>query len=242
MLSLPAAPYESATPILILLADQDDDTRLMYGEYLRRSSIEIEEAGDGREALAKALARPHDAVVTETRLPGISGYELCELLRRDAATVSTPIVVVTAEAYPANLDRARAAGADAVLVKPCLPDVLLAEMQRLIRRSVELRRHGTELRTKSAQQVSRAQHLQARMYAGRPRTLSRLFNREATTAPSAAPPSLVCPECDKPLVYRHSHIGGVSERHREQWDYYECASGCGAFQYRQRTRKLRKVL
>src|SRR5437660_963093 len=102
-------------PLLVLLADYDDDTRLMYGEYFRQSSVEAEEARDGREALAKALSRPYDIVVTETRLPGISGYELCELLRQDAVTRSTPIVVITGEAYPANLDRARQAGADVVL-------------------------------------------------------------------------------------------------------------------------------
>jgi hypothetical protein len=43
------------------------------------------------------------------------------------------------------------------------------------------------------------------------------------------------------LTYERSHIGGVSERNSEQWDYYECPSGCGTFQYRQRTRKLRRV-
>jgi hypothetical protein len=41
-------------------------------------------------------------------------------------------------------------------------------------------------------------------------------------------------------MYEHSHVGGVSQRHPEQWDYYRC-SACGRFQYRQRTRKLRRV-
>lgn len=43
-----------------------------------------------------------------------------------------------------------------------------------------------------------------------------------------------------PLQYERSHIGGVSHVHAEQWDDYECAA-CGTFQYRQRTRKLRRV-
>ena len=49
-----------------------------------------------------------------------------------------------------------------------------------------------------------------------------------------------CPTCDRPLVYERSHIGGVTERFSEQWDYYTC-TGCGPFQYRQRTRALRSV-
>jgi hypothetical protein len=65
--------------------------------------------------------------------------------------------------------------------------------------------------------------------------------RVETDAPPAAPPSLVCPACDKPLVYARSHVGGVNARSSEQWDYFDCPSGCGTFQYRQRTRKLRRV-
>jgi hypothetical protein len=72
-------------------------------------------------------------------------------------------------------------------------------------------------------------------------TLSRAHEHRDTTLPPAPPPTLVCPACDRPLRYMRSHIGGVSERHREQWDYFECARGCGTFQYRQRTRKIRRV-
>jgi hypothetical protein len=69
--------------------------------------------------------------------------------------------------------------------------------------------------------------------------MSRTFKRHSTTAPSLPPPALVCPACDSPLQYQDSHIGGVSEHHREQWDYYVCPVH-GKFQYRQRTRKLRR--
>ena len=52
---------------------------------------------------------------------------------------------------------------------------------------------------------------------------------------------LVCPNCDRPLQYVRSHVGGVSARLSEQWDYYTCHGACGTFQYRQRTRRLRRV-
>jgi two-component system cell cycle response regulator DivK len=230
-----------AVPMSALLADRDDDTRQTYGAFLRSVPVELDEASDGREALAKALARPHDVVITDTRLPGINGYELCQLLRRDVATKATPIIVVTAEAFPTNLERARRAGADQVLVKPCLPDQLLLEIQRLVGRSKELRRQSQQIRARLATQVTRSQALQTPRDAKGHRALSRLFSREDTTTPPDAPPMLLCPMCDHALHYRTSHIGGVSERHREQWDYFECPQGCGDFQYRQRTRKLRKV-
>jgi two-component system, cell cycle response regulator DivK len=225
----------------VLLVDHDSDTRQMYGEFLRHSAVHIDEASDGREALAKGLSHPHDVIVTETRLPGINGYELCQLLRRDQTTKTTPILVVTGEGFPSNVERARKAGADAVLVKPCLPDALLQEMRRTIERSRELRQHSQAMKGRIQAQLTRAQEVQNQSVATRRRALSRIFNRQDTTAPPSPPPDLVCPVCDQGLAYRRSHLGGVSERHREQWDYFECLNGCGMFQYRQRTRKLRKV-
>jgi len=227
--------------IRVLLVDLDTDTREMYREYLRRSALELDEASDGREALAKALSQPRDVIVTETRLPGIDGYELCQLLRRDLATKTTPIIVVTGESVPHNLERVRKAGADAVLVKPCLPDALLTEIRRATQRSQELRQQSQVLRTRLQAQVTRARDASAHSVGGKRRTLSRAFTRQETTTPPSPPPHLLCPVCDQGLAYRRSHIGGVSELHREQWDYLECVKGCGVFQYRQRTGKLRRV-
>ncbi len=55
---------------LALLVDRDADTRRMYAEYLKRSFCIIEEADDGRAALAKAISSRPDIIVTETQLPG----------------------------------------------------------------------------------------------------------------------------------------------------------------------------
>jgi two-component system cell cycle response regulator DivK len=226
---------------LVLLVDRNDDAREMYGSYLEQQGLSIEEAADGRVALAKAVARVPDIVVTDTRLPGLNGFELCQLLRRDTATASTPIVVVTADGYPPDVKRAYGAGADLVLVKPCLPQVLLDEMRRLVARSKELKEQSQRLRARAALTMARTRDIQARVDSGRRKPYCKAFDRHFTSTPEQAPPALLCPECDQPLVYQRSHIGGVSERNREQWDYYECPSGCGSFQHRQRTRKLRKI-
>src|SRR5471032_2442239 len=115
-------PFAPRTRALIV--DHDPDTRRMYVEYLTRSAWVVEEAADGREALAKALTQRPDIIVTETRLPGMSGFDLCDLLRTDAATCGTPIVVVTASALDADVQRAQRVGADTVFIKPCLPATL----------------------------------------------------------------------------------------------------------------------
>jgi CheY-like chemotaxis protein len=234
-------PWTQHSP-LALIAERDPDTRTLYAEYLLLSSCTIEQADDGRDALAKALARCPDVIVTDTRLPGISGFDLCKLLREDRATRSTAIVVVTGDALERDIHRAQWAGADSVLVKPCLPETLLAEIARVLDLSVELRERARRIRAKSVEQVGRATALIERIDVSRIHmTLARAHDRRDTAHPPIAPPPLVCPSCDLALRYQRSHIGGVSARHSEQWDYYDCPNGCGTFQYRQRTRKLRRV-
>src|SRR5262245_16835525 len=94
-----------------------------------------------------ALSREYDAVVTETRVPGINGFALCELLKQDRATQFTSVVFVTGTERPEDVERARRAGADGILVKPCLPETLLLEFQRVLLRSKELRERAARLRT-----------------------------------------------------------------------------------------------
>jgi two-component system cell cycle response regulator DivK len=227
---------------LALLVDRDPDSRQMYAEFLRHAAYEVEQAEDGREALAKAISqRPH-VIITETQLPGIDGYRLCELLRADAATQATPIIVVTGDAYPPDLLRAERSGADVVLTKPCLPERLLQEIRQCMETSSALRQRAVALCSdvderlaRAAQQVEKSRNIRKRT------PLSKAFNRHTTVTPPSPPPTLVCPTCDTALVYQDSHIGGVSEHHREQWDYFECPGNCGRFQFRQRTRKLRKL-
>ncbi len=205
---------------LIVLADHDGDTRRMYAEYLIACGYHVVEAEDGRFALAKVFGERPDALVTETRLPGVSGFELCQLLRNDPQTAALPILCITSDSSPIERQRAETAGASAILVKPCLPEALCEEVDRL---------------TSASEPVTLARAV------GDDGNLNRAFKRMKTATPADRPPALACPVCAKPLVYEHRHIGGVNAKNAEQWDYYACTSGCGRFQFRHRTRKLKRV-
>jgi diguanylate cyclase (GGDEF)-like protein len=109
-----------------LLVDRDAGTRELYAQSLRGALYEVEEAEDGHAALAKVLGgRRYDVIVTDTRLPGLNGYDLSTRIRRELNARDTTIVVVTSEGSPPSIERAYRAGADVVLVKPCLPETLL---------------------------------------------------------------------------------------------------------------------
>ena len=221
---------------LILLVDRDANARQTCAAHLRRVMYKIDEADDGREALAKAISHRPSVIVTTGRLAGISGFELCRLLRNDPLTRDISIVIVTANAFASEVTLAEAAGADAVLAAPCSPERLALEIGRLLTASTAT---AGAARVKPREQSHDvAEHSRS---SGRRPTLSRAYERRDTTQPPAPPPSLICLMCDRPLRYLRSHIGGVSERHAEQWDYFECADCRSMFEYRQRTRKMRSV-
>jgi two-component system chemotaxis response regulator CheY len=218
-----------------LVADPDPDVRALYEQALGLPDFDIDYAYDGREALVKVLEQPVALLITEIELPLIDGYALCELVRKDALIRTMPIVVVTTDGRQTAQRRAMQAGADAVFIKPWANGDLAAEARRLIR--------GESGRT-PVNDAAPAPVLvpEEETGAGRPRGIkSRSHKRYDTSEPPVSPPILRCPSCDRSLTYGFSHIGGVSAREPEQWDYYTCSGPCGQFQYRQRTRKLQRV-
>jgi CheY-like chemotaxis protein len=226
---------------LVLLVDRDADTRQMYAEYLQSMHYVTDQAEDGRTALAKALTSRPQVLVTETRLPGINGYDLCRVLRDDRETKDIRMVVLTGDGFATDLARAEATGADAVLVKPCLPDILAQAIHRLFTKSAEVRERASRTVTKAAIDVQRARQTVETSRATHA-MLSRSHRRGDTTTPPLPIPALRCVQCDAPLHYVKSYVGGVNVKHQEQWDYFECVNGCGTFQYRQRTRTVRRIV
>jgi two-component system, chemotaxis family, chemotaxis protein CheY len=236
-----AARFTEGGPVpRVLVADADANERSLFNEALHVAGCDVIEAADGREALAKALVRPLSLVVSDVELPFINGYELCALLRQDSMTRTTPIILLTDEACTEDVNRARAAGANLTLVRPTSPAALLGEARRLMAASRDLRVRAQIVREKVAAQLQKSASLQERS-ASVQRAFLKGTQRHATTTPPLEPPALVCPSCDRPLIYQHSYTGGVGVKHSEQWDYYRCPGNCGSFQYRQRTRTLRIV-
>lgn len=228
-----SAPSFAST--VVLIADPDAETRALYREAFIRVGCDVVEATDGRDALAKALPRPPSLVITELTLPFVNGYALCDILRRDPLTAAVPILVVTS-AHPA--ERAAGVYVDALLAKPTAPDSLVQEAQRLLARpraaSLVPQGGATAYQRESAD-------LLAATNTHRGLSHAKARQRFTTASPPKSPPALSCPSCDRALKYEQSHVGGVSDRHPEQWDYFVCPGGCGTFQYRQRTRRVRRV-
>lgn len=131
---------DAAKP-LVLVVDDSVDAREIAAEFLAFSGYRTAEAATGPEALEKAASLRPDAILLDLWLPGIDGWEVARRLKASRATADARIIALTAHVGEAPLARARAAGCDAVLTKPCSPDQLLEGIQRaLSERSVPLRK------------------------------------------------------------------------------------------------------
>jgi CheY-like chemotaxis protein len=114
---------------LLLLADGDADTRDFYAELFEVYGYRTEQADSGPDALAKAMLLRPAALVCETRLPVIDGYEVCRQLRRLPHTRDITIVIVAGDIRVERSEK-EGADADAILLKPCLPELLLDAVRR----------------------------------------------------------------------------------------------------------------
>lgn len=113
---------------LILIVEDFDDAREMYRDYLEFSGFRVVTARDGREAIEQARATRPDLILMDLSLPGIDGWEATRLLKADPATRHLMIVALSAHALAPEGDRAREAGCDGFIAKPCLPPDLVVHI------------------------------------------------------------------------------------------------------------------
>jgi two-component system NtrC family response regulator len=132
-----------AAPFRILVVDDEPPQRELVAGFLRKQGFEVALAGDGEDALARFRAEPFDLVLTDQRMPGLSGLELIAALRRVNPEVA--VVVMTAYGTIETAVAAIKAGAADYLTKPLNLDELLhriravRERQRLVAENRELR-------------------------------------------------------------------------------------------------------
>lgn len=122
-------------PPLVLVVEDYQDAREMYVEYLKFSGFRVAEARNGLEALDQAMSLLPDIILMDLALPRMDGWEATRRLKDDARTRHIPVVALTGHALAGHAEGARQAGCDAFVTKPCLPDALVAEINRVLKHS-----------------------------------------------------------------------------------------------------------
>jgi DNA-binding response OmpR family regulator len=101
---------------------------------LERSGYTVVRARDGEQALDLARSEKPDLAVLDVMMPKLDGFELTRRLRAEEATSSMPIILLTARAQDADLDRGFGSGADDYIRKPFSPQELSMRVQAILGR------------------------------------------------------------------------------------------------------------
>lgn len=100
----------------ILIVDDNAEIREIVQEYLADSDCQIEGAGNGKEALEKYDKNPYDIIITDLKMPGISGIELIKLIKQKTDTIE--FIIITGYASVDTAIEAVRIGAFDYIVKP----------------------------------------------------------------------------------------------------------------------------
>jgi CheY-like chemotaxis protein len=109
---------------LVLIADDYEDTRLLYAEHLEESGFRVVDASDGEQAVALALSLRPDAIVMDLSMPRVDGWDAIRRIRADERMAGVYIIALSAMESELSREMAFDAGCDDFIAKPFLAEAL----------------------------------------------------------------------------------------------------------------------
>jgi DNA-binding response OmpR family regulator len=116
----------------ILAVDNEADQLALVDCFLSEEGFEIDTAPNGLEALQKVEDYQPDLILVDACMPKMNGFTFCETIRKNANTAAIPIIMLTGLHSQLARLNGLAHGANAFLLKPFLPDELLAKIKELL--------------------------------------------------------------------------------------------------------------
>jgi DNA-binding response OmpR family regulator len=123
----------AASKPVVLVADDEEDIRVLVSFRLDRAGWEVVTAADGREALDLILERRPDIAVLDVRMPKLTGIEVLQQVRADATVGETPVILLSAGVQEDSIAKGLEAGANEYMKKPFSPDELAARVEAVAR-------------------------------------------------------------------------------------------------------------
>jgi two-component system cell cycle response regulator DivK len=119
-------------PPLILLAEDFEDARELYRDYLEFSGFTVKTATNGREAIEQAIALQPDIILMDASMPVLDGWQATRQLKANPETKHIPVLALTAHAFDDARKEAKDVGCDGFVTKPCLPDDLVSKVRAFL--------------------------------------------------------------------------------------------------------------
>lgn len=121
----------SMPPLKILVCDDERHIVRLIQVNLEKQGYQVVTAYDGKEGLEKVQSEKPDLMVLDVMMPYMDGFEVLKALRRDAATETLPVIMLTAKAQDKDVFEGYHYGADMYLTKPFNPMELVAFVKRI---------------------------------------------------------------------------------------------------------------
>ncbi len=122
----------------ILVVEDDLDIRELISFNLQNEGHQVFEAKDGEAGIDKAREKLPDLILLDLMLPGIQGLDVCRVIKSDQETKETPIIMVTALGQEEDIVKGLETGADDYITKPFSIKVLIARVNAVLKRSIEV--------------------------------------------------------------------------------------------------------
>ena len=119
---------------LVLVADDEEDIRELVAYRMEKGGYDVVQAADGEEAIRLALEHTPALAIVDVMMPKADGYEVTRRLREEESTKRMPIILLTARAQEADVQRGFDAGADDYMRKPFSPQELRMRVQAILGR------------------------------------------------------------------------------------------------------------
>jgi DNA-binding response OmpR family regulator len=119
---------------LVLVADDDPDIRDLVTFKLEQIGAETIAVEDGETALAMIIQRRPALAILDIAMPGLSGIDVCRMVRADPEIAHTPVLMLTARVQEQDVEHGFAVGADDYVTKPFSPRELMSRIQTLLSR------------------------------------------------------------------------------------------------------------
>jgi two-component system chemotaxis response regulator CheY len=118
----------------VLIVDDSEMIRRHVAETLRGGDYNVIEAGDGVDALAQITSNPELClVILDINMPRMNGLELLERMKVELGALAPPVLMLTTEAQPSLMKRAKDNGAKGWIIKPVNPTMLLSAVGKVAR-------------------------------------------------------------------------------------------------------------
>lgn len=121
--------------VRVLVVDDEQDILRLLSYNLKKNGYRVDEARDGEEALRMVRENSYGMIILDLMLPGLSGIEVCHILKRNPKTAAIPIIMLTARSEEADKVTGLESGADDYITKPFGVREFIARVKSVLRRA-----------------------------------------------------------------------------------------------------------